>query len=230
MKSFPRERFNPFRLHWNPESFLRLAYMLSSQADVYSQTKRAEDLNIDDLKAELEQLWGKKMGSEKSKEAHSARWVYTALCDLKGNVQARDLVRFLRISADEESKRTGQTWSDRVLAPESMRKAIPLCSVEKVNEAKTEIASLRNWVAEMAQRNIHNLKVPFSAAQSGLTSELLAALQELGVIYEDTDGNLGEDRLFLPEIYRSGLGIETSAAGRPRMQALLKKNIGTIPL
>jgi len=224
------QRFNPFRLHWNPESFLRLAYMLSSQAGVYSEAKRAEALNIDNLKAELEQLWGKKMGSEKSKEAHSARWVYAALCDLKGNVQARDLVRFLRIAADEESKRTGQTWSDRVLAPESMRKAIPRCSVEKVNEAKTEIASLRNWVSEMTEKNIHNLKVPFSAAQSGLKSDLLAALQELGVIYEDTDGNLGEDRLFLPEIYRSGLGIETSAAGRPRMQALLKKNIGTIPL
>lgn len=224
------QRFNPFRLHWNPESFLRLAYMLSSQAGVYLAVKPAEDLRIDELKAELEQLWGKKMGSEKSKEAHSARWVYAALCDLRGNVQARDLVRFLRITADEESKRTGQTWSDRVLAPESMRKAIPLCSVEKVNEAKAEIASLRNWIEVMTRQHIRNLKVPFSAAQSGLDSELLAALQELGVIYEDLDGNLGEDRLFLPEIYRAGLGIETSAAGRPRMQALLKKNIGTIPL
>lgn len=224
------QRFNPFRLHWNPESFLRLAYMLSSQAGVYSVKKRAEDLRIDDLKTELEQLWGKKMGSEKSKEAHSARWVYAALCDLKGNVQARDLVRFLKIAADEESKRTGQTWSHRVLAPESMRKAIPLCSVEKVNEAKAEIASLRNWVEVMAQDHIRNLKVPFSAAQSRLSSDLLAALQELGVIYEDLDGDLGDARLFVPEIYRSGLGIETSAAGRPRMQALLKKNIGTIPL
>lgn len=223
-------RFNPFRLHWNPESFLRLAYMLSSQAGVYSEPKLAENMHIEELKSELVHLWGKKMGSEKSKEAQSARWVYAALCDLRGNVQARDLVRFLRIAANEESKRHGQTWSDRVLAPESMRKAIPLCSVEKVNEAKAEIASLRNWVAVMTQKQIRNLKVPFSAAQSGLNSELLAALQELGVIYEDLDGNLGETRLFLPEIYRSGLGIETSAAGRPRMQALLKKNIGTIPL
>lgn len=224
------QRFNPFRLHWNAESFLRLAYMLSSQAGVYSAAKRAEDLHVEELKAELEQLWGKKMGSEKSKEAHSARWVYAALCDLRGNVQARDLVRFLRIAADEESKRTGQTWSARVLAPESMRKAVPLCSVEKVSEAKAEIASLRNWVEVMTQQHIRNLKVPFSTAQAGLSSELLAALQELGVVYEDLDGNLGEERLFLPEIYRSGLGFDTSAAGRPRMQALLKKNIGTIPL
>lgn len=224
------QRFNPFRLHWNPESFLRLAYMLSSQAGVSPVAKRAEDLHIEELKTELEHLWGKKMGSEKSKEAHSARWVYAALCDLKGNVQARDLVRFLMIAADEEVKRMGQTWSDRVLTPESMRKAIPLCSMAKVAEAKAEITSLRNWVELMAQEHIHNLKVPFSATQSGLKSDLLAALQELGVIYEDSDGSLGDDRLFVPEIYRSGLGIQTSAAGRPRMQALLKKNIGTIPL
>lgn len=82
----------------------------------------------------------------------------------------------------------------------------------------------------MVQQNIHNLRVPFSATQAGLDSVLLQTLQELGVIYEDLDGELGEERLFLPEIYRSGLGIETSAAGRPRMQALLKKNIGSIPL
>ncbi|MFQ2681150.1 KGGVGR-motif variant AAA ATPase [Aeromonas caviae] len=224
------QRFNPFRLHWNAESFLRLAYMLSCQAGVHSLAKAPESLHLDQLKTELEHLWGKKLGSEKSKEAHSARWVYAALCDLKGNVQARDLVRFLKFAADEESKRTGQTWTDRILAPESMRRAIPRCSEEKVTEAKAEIASLRKWMELMTQQNIRNLRVPFSAAQAGLDAGLLAALQELGVIYEDLDGNLGEECLFLPEIYRSGLGVETSAAGRPRTQALLKKNIGNIPL
>lgn len=224
------QRFNPFRLHWNPESFLRLAYMLSSRAGVHSAQKCAEELHVEELKTELEALWGKKMGSEKSKEAHSARWVYAALCDLKGNVQARDLVRFLKVAADEESQRPGQTWSDRVLAPESMRKAIPRCSKGKVDEAKAEIVPLKLWVEAMEHQNIRNLRVPFSAAQAGLDSSLLAALQALGVIYEDLDGNFGEDRLFLPEIYRSGLGFETSATGRPRMQALLKKNIGSIPL
>lgn len=224
------QRFQPFRLHWNAESFLRLAYMLSSQAGVHSSQKPPESLRLEELKAELEHLWGKKLGNEKSKEAHSARWVYAALCDLKGNVQARDLVRFLKFSADEESKRSGQTWLDRLFAPESMRKAIPRCSTEKVIEAKAEIASLRKWSELMIQQHIRNLRVPFSAAQAGLVPALLSTLQEIGVIYEDLDGNLGEDRLFLPEIYRSGLGVETSAAGRPRMQALLKKNIGSIPL
>lgn len=224
------QRFQPFRLHWNPESFLRLAYMLSSEAGIYSSPKPPESLHLEELKTELESLWGKKLGSEKSKEAHSARWVYAALCDLKGNVQARDLVRFLKFSAAEELKRTGQTWPGRILAPESMRKAIPLCSEEKVAEAKAEIASLRRWVESMTRKNIRKLKVPFSATAAGLDVDLLNALQEIGVIYEDSDGGLGEERLFLPEIYRHGLGFDTSAAGRPRMQALLKKNIGVIPL
>lgn len=224
------QRFQPFRLHWNPESFLRLAYMLSSRAGIYPSSKPPESLHVEELKKELESLWGKKLGSEKSKEAHSARWVYSALCDLKGNVQARDLVRFLKFAADEESKRAGQTWPDRLLAPESMRKAIPLCSEEKVSEAKAEIAPLRKWIENMASQQIRKLKVPFSAAEAELDVDLLNALQDIGVIYEDSDGSLGEERLFLPEIYRHGLGFETSAAGRPRMQALLKKNIGTIPL
>ncbi|MDR2851722.1 MAG: ParA family protein [Burkholderiaceae bacterium] len=224
------QRFEPFRLQWNAESFLRLAYMLSSHANVIPSGKPAESLRLDELKSELEQLWGKKLGREQSKEAHSARWVYTALCDLRGNVQARDLVRFLKIAADEESKKTVQTWTDRLLTPESMRKAIPACSTGKVEEAKAEIAPLKRWVELMNEKNIHSLKVPFSAQQAGLDATLLNALQELGVIYEDKDGKLGEERLFLPEIYRTGLDFETSAAGRPRMQALLKKNIGVIPL
>jgi hypothetical protein len=225
------QRYERFRLHWDAESFLRLAFMLSCQAGIYSKDpKSAELLRVGELKSELEQLWGKKLGGEKSKEAHSARWVYAALCDLKGNVQARDLVRFLKFAAQLESTRTGQTWPDRLLAPESMRKAIPECSVEKVTEAKSEISSLKKWTDLMEHRGVRNLKVPFSVAQAHLEPSLLTSLKELGVIYEDLDGNMGEERLYLPEIYRSGLGFETSATGRPRTQALLKKNIGSIPL
>lgn len=223
-------RYEPFRLHWNAESFLRLAYMLSCQAGIYSEPRQPESMGLEELKIELQQLWGKKLGTEKSKEAYSARWVYAALCDLKGNVQARDLVRFLKFAAEIEQGRTGQTWADRLLAPESMRKSISKCSNEKVNEAKAEISVLRKWIDEMNSKGLRNIKVPFSAEQAGLDQKMLEALQEIGVIYEDTDSRHGEERLYVPEIYRHGLGFETSAAGRPRTQALLKKNIGTIPL
>ena len=225
------QRFQPFRLQWNPESFLRLAFMLSCRAGInLSDPKSAESLRIDDLKIALEQLWGKKLGSERSKEAHSSRWVYAALSDLKGNVQARDLVRFLGFAAKIEVSRVGQTWPDRILSPESMRRAIPDCSIDKVKEAKSEIAPLKKWIEQMELFGIKNLKVPFSQDAACLNPELLSSLQELGVIYEDIDGNLGDERLFVPEIYRFGLGFETSATGRPRTQALLKKNIGVIPL
>ena len=56
----------------------------------------------------------------------------------------------------------------------------------------------------------------------------LAVLRELGVVYEDQDPELGDKRLFLPEIYRAGLGFDLSA-GRPKIQALLKKNLGKMP-
>jgi len=226
-----QQRYQPFRLQWNPESFLRLAFMLSCQAGIHTDDpSSAESLRVEQLKDKLEELWGKKLGSEKSKEAHSARWVYAALCDLKGNVQARDLVRFLKFASDIESERVGSSWTDRVLSPESMRKAIPFCSQEKVTEAVAEIAPLKMWTQLLKQNGVRSLRVPFSQESVCLTVELLGALQDIGVIYEDLDGKLGDERLFLPEIYRSGLGFETSATGRPRMQALLKKNIGSIPL
>lgn len=225
------QRFQPFRLQWNPESFLRLAFMLSCQAGVLDDDPAsAESLRVEELKNKLERLWGKKLGSEKSKEAHSARWVYAALCDLKGNVQARDLVRFLKFAALRETGKPG--LPNRLLAPESMRSAIPECSAEKVNEAKSEMAPLKRWIELLDAQGSFRPKVPFSREQACLDSDskLLGALQEIGVIYEDLDGKLGDVRLFLPEIYRHGLGFETSATGRPRTQALLKKNIGAIPL
>ena len=225
------QRFQSFRLQWNPESFLRLAYMLAQEAGIYDRKVAVESLYLDDLKTKLQSLWGKKLGSEKSKEAHSARWVYTALCDLKGNVQARDLVRFLKFAAEQEVRRNGPNWSDRILSPDSMRNAIPQCSEEKIEEAEKEIKPLQRWKNLLNEREVSYRKIPFSPEQVFLDNTLLNALIEVGVIYEDTDRNEeNERRLFLPEIYKYGLGFETSASGRPRMQALLKKNIGTIPL
>jgi hypothetical protein len=205
--------------------------MLCCSADIYSRLfEPAEKLRIEELKDKLEAVWGKKLGGEKSKEARSARWVYTALCDLKGNVQARDLVRFLKYAADYEHLRTGQQWSDRVLSPESMRNAISKCSDEKVTEAIEEFAPLREWSETLKSIDSNHRKIPFGQDEVGLTAKLFQSLQDIGVIYEDVDSKSGEARLFLPEIYRHGLKFENSAVGRPRMQALLTKNIGSIPL
>jgi MinD-like ATPase involved in chromosome partitioning or flagellar assembly len=187
------QRYQPFRLHWDAESFLRLAYMLSCKARAIRDGCAGNDvLRVGLLKEKLEQLWGKKLGSEKSKESHSARWVYAVLCDLNGNLQARDLVRFLKFAAGLESDRTDQTWSDRVLSPESMRKAIPQCSSEKVKEARQEFAPLRNWMSELEAQHVRNLEVPFSQDAAMLSTELIKDLEEIGVLYDRWKLNLVE--------------------------------------
>lgn len=222
-------RFSAFELNWNPEGFLRLAYWLCAKANIINASiDAAQIISVDSLIDELIALWGQKLGKNNSKEGHSARWVYAALCDLTGIFQARDLVRFFRFSAEEEIKNTNVFWTDRILSPESMRKAIPQCSHEKVREAKLEIAPLKNWSERMEAQQITERFIPFSAASVKLDAEELKALRELGVIYEDLDPALGDKRLFLPEIYRAGLGFDLSG-GRPRIQALLKKNLGKMP-
>ncbi len=222
-------RYAPFKLEWNPESFLRLAYWLCALSKIVdNSTSQAETLSLENLLENLEPLWGKKLGNNNSKEAHSARWVFASLCDLKGNIQARDLVRFLKFASEIEVGRTGETWPDRILAPESMRKAIPKCSLEKVEEASKEIAPLRDWIIRLNDVT-ERKSVPFSAVNMKLESQDLISLQELGVIYEDTQVPVSEPRLYLPEIYRTGLRFETSVGGRPRTQALLKSNLGTLP-
>lgn len=222
-------RFSAFALTWNPESFLRLAYWLCAKADIVGATADgAQTLSVEELIEKLTELWGHKLGQADSKEGHSARWVYAALCDLTGRFQARDLVRFFRFAAEEEIKNQNAFWADRILSPESMRKAIPRCSHEKVQEATLEIQPLRSWSERMDAENITERSIPFSASSVSLQSDELTALRELGVVYEDLDSSLGEKRLFLPEIYRAGLRFDLSG-GRPRIQALLKKNLGKMP-
>ena len=80
----------------------------------------------------------------------------------------------------------------------------------------------------MDDDRITDRQIPFSAASVALRTEELTVLRELGVIYEDLDPALGDKRLFLPEIYRAGLNFDLSS-GRPKIQALLKKNLGKMP-
>ncbi len=223
-------RFQPFKLEWTAESFLRLAYWICGKAGVINaKPEQAESLTTDQLIAELERLWGKKLGSDRSNEANSARWVFAALCDLNGRLQARDLVRFLKFAAQQMMKTNAPSSPDRLLFPDAIRKALPNCSQEKITEAVSEIKVLKQWQDLLESIKPEDRKVPFSATAVKLTPDLLTALKELGVIYEDIDRQQEENRFYLPEIYRSGLRFQSVAVGRPRVQALLKRNLGTMP-
>jgi MinD-like ATPase involved in chromosome partitioning or flagellar assembly len=223
-------RFQPFRLEWTPESFLRLAYWVCGKAEIIgADPDAAERQSTEQLIISLEHLWGKKMGGDGSKEANTARWVFAALCDLNGRLQARDLVRFLKISAKLTVRDRNVFWGDRVLAPEAIRKSLPECSSEKVKEAASEIKVLQQWQDSLEEISAEFKKVPFSATAVGLNNERLNILRELGIVYEDVDQLDESNRFYLPEIYRWGLGFQSSAGGRPRVQALLKRNLGRMP-
>lgn len=223
-------RFQPFRLEWTAETFLRLAYWICGKANVINaDPEKAAQLGAADLLKELEKLWGKKMGRDDSKEAISARWVFAALCDLNGRLQARDLVRFLKFAAKRMDGSKSDAWPDRVLLPDIIRKSLPDCSIEKVTEAITEIGALRKWVEKLETLPGDARKIPFSAEALQLNSDLLGSLRELGVVYEDTDQLDEAEHFYLPEIYRSGLKFKSALSGRPRVQALLKRNLGGMP-
>lgn len=227
-------RFQQFRLEWTPETFLRLAYWICGKSGVINASvEEAETKSLDFLLEELEKLWGKKLGRNSSKEAHSARWVFAALCDLNGKLQARDLVRFLKFSAElmlgaKSINIKPELWTDRVLAPEAIRKSLQACSDEKVSEATAEIRSLKEWSRILSGISPDVKKVPFNPLDVGLDLLLLNSLRELGIVYEDSDQTI-EDRYFLPEIYRWGLKFSSASGGRPRVQALLKRNLGGMP-
>lgn len=223
-------RFQPFRLEWTPETFLRLVYWLCSKSNIIgARTELAEVLSREELLLALEDLWGKKMGGNASKEANSARWVFAALCDLNGRLQARDVVRFLKFSAKQMQAKRVEAWPDRLLYPEAIRQSLSECSREKVEEASTEILPLREWQLRLQDIPEELKKVPFNPGNVGLSEELIRSLKDIGVIYEDIDRIEDSDRFYLPEIYRTGLGFKSAIGGRPRVQALLKRNLGGMP-
>lgn len=223
-------RFQPFRLEWNAETFLRLAYWICGKAGIIgADYSLADHLTSSELLIKLEKLWGKKMGRDDSKEAVTARWAFAALCDLNGRLQARDLVRFLKFAAKRMKGLRSEAWRDRVLVPEAIRKSLPDCSDEKVSEAIIEVAALRKWKEVLDTLPQEMKKTPFSIEALNLPSDLLNSLRELGVVYEDADQTEEPERFYLPEIYRSGLGFRSAVGGRPRVQALLKRNLGGMP-
>ena len=111
---------------------------------------------------------------------------------------------------------------------DAIRRAVSDCSSERVAEAISEINTLRLWADKLSK--ITEKSVPFDVQQMGLDLESSKALQELGVIFEDRDKSNEEKRFYLPESYRTGLGFTLSnTGGRPRVLALIRRNLAKLP-
>lgn len=194
------DRYRRYALEWNEEEALRLALWVASHAKALPQEvidARITELSSDEIVVELIQLWGWKMGTEKSKEARSHLWVPAALGDFNRQVQARDVVVFLAEAAESSLQ---SKWIDRVLAPAAMRKALLGCSRNKIESIRHENQAVGELLAKLQAAG--PVKVPFELARVGLSKEDADFLVTSGVFGREKDG-----RYSVAEIYRHALGF-----------------------
>jgi len=209
----------PYWLQWHETEALRLAAIISVEAGALKKPEN-EDLSawdFDQLNKFLAGLWGHKLGSAKSREARSSRWILDVLSDLKQQMQARDLVRLIRESAQSSAKDASETWNDRILTPNAIRASIDLCSQEKIKEIRAENPLLNSIFKKILRTDLGSRLLPFQAETLGLSAAEVETLEKNGVVLVDELG------LLMPEIYRRGLKFNNSAPGRVKVRNLKRK-------
>ena len=220
-------RYEAYDLSWNFKSFLQLVYWICAQINVIGATnEKVYELSTEDLRQELELFWGKRLGTDASKDAYTVRWIYAALTDFKGKLQARDIVRLLYLAADHtlSNRDIFEKWKlTRLLPPIAIRKSVEGCSEKKVEEAKNEYPeAFKNWVDELLKLEREQRKIPFNPQDFAMEQSTIQILQDLGVIYDDKEAE-GKARFYIPEIFRAGLGFEHAGKARPRIIALKRR-------
>ncbi|URM90898.1 ParA family protein [Streptomyces sp. MRC013] len=202
------DRYDPYALRWDSQEALRLALWVATTAKAVPQADGdLMDYSWERLVQALVPVWGVKMGRKNSREARSDRWVPAALGDFNDQVQARDVVRFIRDAA--EFSRRDQDWPDRLLTPGAMRQALVKGSREKLDELRQENPVVGTLLTDVG-RHADEVVMPFNAEDVGLDANAIAKLKEAGALDRDSDGLYR-----LPEIYRHALGFRTR--GRVRV-------------
>ncbi len=211
------KRYEQYALKWSSEEALRLVAWTTNQTPMSSalSLENLYDVSKPDLVNALTILWGRKLGNERSNEARSADWVIAALSDLQGQIQARDVIRFLGNAAQGSESDT--FWKDRVLVPSAIRIAVENCSTEKIKEIGAENQPLGEIFKKLSRLPDEAKRTPFRREQVDLTVEELQALEDNGCILRD------KEEYYMPEIFRSGLGFKSKARGRARVLALLRR-------
>jgi len=224
--------YKAYDLSWDEDSFQKLVLWICSEAGVIDAKKEdVENMGRDGLGRKLENLWGMKLGLDNSKEAYTVNWVFAALTDFKGRLQARDIVRFLLHAADitfQNPKDVAfEKWtSSRLLPPQAVRRAVEPCSSKKVQEAKEEYPEFRAWIEKISTSySPTDRRVPFTLEQFGLDQATVRILEDMGVIYEDR-GKDDTSRFYMPEIFRAGLNFSLDKGARPRVLVLKRKALG----
>ncbi|MBF0538642.1 MAG: hypothetical protein HQL03_10365 [Nitrospirae bacterium] len=218
--------YQNYMLTWNYEEALRLITWLVSRLakidkwiDLHDKTTDIYALSIEGLKKTLTKLWGYKLGTASSHEANTARWVMGALSNFNGELQARDIIRFIYYSSKNAASSPGLiSYQDRLIPPESIKKSIQRCSEDKIEEVKQEIPVFVNFHNAIRQMSEDNRVIPFDPHKLSMDTEDITLLEAIGVIRE-----VKGEGYYVPEIYRYGLGLNYKSGARPRVLALQRR-------
>lgn len=209
-----RSMYYNYELNWTQTEALRLALWIASKAypnltdgiDVLNATRSV-------LTDRLTILWGLKLGRKDSREAFSDRWILAALSDFTGQLQARDIVRFLRYSSESYGE-AKLVYKDRLIMPVDIRKAIGLCAADKYKEIKTEMRNIYE-ILEKFERMRGIKTLPLTLDKIELTGDEISKLEAQGYL------KILDEKYYLPEIIRLPLGFTYERGARPKVLSLL---------
>lgn len=210
-------QYSSYELNWSQTEALRLALWIAAQADEsFLENTTITKATKEMIEQRLQGLWGMKLGKDDSKEAYSSRWIIAALSDFNGQLQARDIVRFLA-NATSSSASVNLLYKDRYLMPAEVRRAIGPCSDEKVLEIKQEIHALAEAFEKLEKVNEEDKQLPLKMERLPLTAGEINALIKQGFL------RLYKEQYYMPEIIRLHLGFRYQAGARPKVLSLLLK-------
>jgi len=208
--------YNSVELRWSSTEALRLVVWLVSQAvpEFYQGEVAIELASGEIIERNLIKLWGKKLGKATSNEAYSSRWILAALSDFNGQLQARDIIRFLEYATKEVGKRV---YDDRYLMPVEIKKAVSDCSIAKISEVKQEIKVLEPIFDKLNSAAEEKKFLPFYNDTFNLTPVEEKVMKQEGYL------KVENDKYYLPEIIRHALKFKYEKGARPKVLSLLLK-------
>lgn len=203
-------------LKWSSSDALRLVVWLVSKADprFYEDIEEIEQASQKVIDDALVRLWGTKLGKSSSNEAYSSRWILAALSDFNGQLQARDIIRFLKYATASPKK---AIYNDRIIMPTEIREAVSTCSMEKIEEVKQEYAMLKPIFERLQDLPEEHRTLPLLPEYAKLTSEEERYMIQEGYLKREGD------KFYLPEIIRHALRFKYGKGARPKVLALTLK-------
>lgn len=208
--------YNSVELRWSSTEALRLVIWIVGHAvpGFYQEEVAIELAPREIIDRTLHKLWGIKLGKPTSNEANSSRWILAALSDFNGQLQARDIIRFLEKTTATVGK---AVYDDRYLMPSEIKNAVSGCSYDKISEVRQEIKVLGPIFDRLENAPSEKKILPFHNDTFNFTQAEEKVMKQEGFL------RIENDKYYLPEIIRHALKFKYERGARPKVLSLLLK-------